>query len=140
MIIALSSIYLVLNVVSWMLSVTQVLKFILMFSLVPLCGLAVIRHAVSGSNNNCQFSSKNKATVGLAGGGRISQECLLTAGDGAGYHRRGKHFPHERTILQTHGQKSYSSSRTGCKLLQSSEDSRSPNKLNPNTHYHLFSS
>lgn len=87
---------------------TQVLNFILMFSLVSLCGLAVIRHAVSGIDNNCQFSTENKATVELAGGKRMCQECLLNADDVVGYHRRGKHFPHVRTVLQIHGQKSYS--------------------------------
>ena len=73
-----------------------------------LCGLADISHAVSGINNDHQFSIKNRAIMGLAGSRSVSQECLLNAGHVGGYHRRGKYLTHRRPILHMHGQKTYS--------------------------------
>lgn len=63
-----------------MLSMTEVLNFILMLSLFFLCELPGISHTVSGINNDSQFSVKNKAIMGLAGSRSVSQECLLNAG------------------------------------------------------------
>jgi len=79
-----------------------------MLSLLFLCGLPGISQAMSGINNDSQFSIKNKAIVGLAGSRSVSQECLLNAGHAAGYHRIGKYLTHVRKILHVHGQKMYS--------------------------------
>lgn len=79
-----------------------------MLSLFFLCELPGISHAVSGINNDSQFSIKNKAIMGLTGSRCVSQECFLNADLVAGYHRRGKHLTHIRTVLYMHGQKTYS--------------------------------